>query len=134
MFGGKGPVAAVRNVAVTLLSTLQTRLALLANEFQVEKQQVIQQLTLGLALVFCLGVGVLLIVALAVLVWWEQRLLVVGLFAVLFMGLAGYFLMALRRSTASATPVLAATLAELQEDLHQLRASASGASDEPPAR
>ena len=53
-FGGNGPLAAVKDIAATLLATLQTRLALLANEVQVEKHQILQQLALGLALVFFL--------------------------------------------------------------------------------
>lgn len=140
MFGGRGPVAALKNVAVTLLSTLQTRLSLLANELQVEKQQVLQQLTLGVALLFCLGIGVLLGIALAVLAWWQQRLFILGFFAAAFLGTAVWCLFALRRISANATPVLAATLAELQQDLQHLKASAAGArsgeagDDEQPAR
>lgn len=125
LFGGDGPgpLGAVKNVATTVVATLQTRLALLANEIQVEKAQVVQQLTLGLALVFCLGVGVLLAVALMVLVWWEQRLLVLSLFTALFFGLAVHCVLAMRRNAASATPVLAATVAELQKDLRHLQAA-----------
>ncbi|MFC5519730.1 phage holin family protein [Polaromonas jejuensis] len=123
-FGGKGPLAAVRDIAATLLATLQTRLALLANEVQVEKHQILQQLTLGLALVFCLGLGVLLAVALVVLLWWEQRLAVLGFFSALFLGLAAYCYAVLRRDHAASDPLFAASLAELQEDLRQLKAAA----------
>lgn len=122
--GGQGPLGAVKNIAATLLATLQTRLALLANEFQVEKHQVLQQLTLGLALVFCLGLGVLLAVALAVLLWWEQRIAVLGICSALFLGLAAYCYAVLRRSSEASTPLFAASLAELQEDLRQLKAAA----------
>ncbi|RYX93020.1 MAG: phage holin family protein [Comamonadaceae bacterium] len=139
MFGGRGPVAALKNVAVTLLSTLQTRLSLLANELQVEKQQVIQQVTLGVALLFCLGIGVLSAIALAVLGWWEYRLWVLAFFTLLFLGMAVWCLLELRRISANATPVLSATLAELQLDLQQLKTTASGlkpdpADDDEPAR
>ena len=123
MFGIRGPVTALKNVAVTLLSTLQTRLSLLANEIQIEKQQVIRQLTLGVALLFCLGIGVLLAIALAVLAWWDQRLWLLGVFAALFLGMAAWCFLSLRRISAQSTPVLAATLAELQADLQQLKAA-----------
>jgi len=111
----------LKNIAATLLDSVQTRLALLANEIQIEKHLALQQLKLGLALLFCLGLGVLLTVALAVLLWWEQRILVLGLFAALFLVLAGYFYAALRRNNAASTPLFAVSLAELQEDLRQLR-------------
>lgn len=114
-------MAALKNIAATLLAAVQTRLALLANEVQVEKHHALQQFRLVLALLFCLGLGVLLAVALAVVLWWEQRILVLGGFTALFLGLAGYFFAALRRSSAASAPLLAVSLAELQEDLRQLK-------------
>lgn len=114
-------MAALKNIAATLLDSVQTRLALLVNEIQVEKRQALQQLWCALALLFCLGLGLLLAVTLAVLLWWDQRILVLGLFSVLFLGLAGYFYAALRRNDAASAPLFAASLAELQEDLRQLK-------------
>lgn len=118
---GGGPMAALKNIAATLLAMVQTRLALLANEIQTQKHHALQQLGFGLALLFCLGLGMLLAVALAVLLWWEQRILVLGLFTALFLGLAGYFYAALRRSSAVSAPLFAASLAELQEDIRRLK-------------
>lgn len=117
----RGPLGAVKDVATTVVATLQTRLALLANEIQVEKIQLQHRLTLGLALVFCLGVGVLLAVALMVLVWWDQRLVVLGFFTALFLGVAAGLMVALRRHTAESSPLLSATVAELQKDLRHLQ-------------
>ncbi len=114
-------MAALKNIAATLLDSVQARLALLVNEIQAEKQQALQLLWCALALLFCLGLGLLLTVALAVLLWWEQRILVLGLFSVLFLGLAGYFYAALRRNNAASGPLFAASLAELREDLRQLK-------------
>lgn len=114
-------MAALKNIAATLMDSVQTRLALLVNEIQVEKRQALQQLWCALALLFCLGLGLLLAVTLAVLLWWDQRILVLGLFSVLFLGLAGYFYAALRRNDAASAPLFAASLAELQEDLRQLK-------------
>jgi uncharacterized membrane protein YqjE len=117
-------MGALKNIAATLLDTVQTRLALLVNEIQVQKHQALQQLWFALALLFCLGLGLLLAVALAVLLWWEQRILVLGFFAALFLGLAGYFYAALRRNSAASAPLFAASLAELKEDLRHLRQAA----------
>lgn len=122
--GGSGPLAALRNIVATVLGTVQVRLALLANEIQTEKHHALQQLALGLALAFCVGLGVLLAVALAVILWWDSRVWVVGAFTLLFWGVAGYLYTALRRSNAESTSPFEASLAELQEDLRQLKAVA----------
>lgn len=114
-------MGALKNIAATLLESVQTRLTLLVNEIETQKYLALRQFWLVLALLFCLGLGLLLAVALAVLLWWEQRILVLGLFTVLFLGLAGYFYAALRRNSAASTPLFAVSLAELQEDLRQLR-------------
>ena len=121
--GFTGPLGALKNIAVTLLSTLQTRLALLRNEAQLEKRLIARQLGLGLALVFCLGVSVLLAVALAVQLWWDHRLLVLGLSTALFVALASYLYVLLRRTLSVKDELFSATLAELQEDLRQLKAA-----------
>lgn len=121
--GFTGPLSALRNIAVTLLSTLQTRLALLGNEVQMEKRLIAQQLGWGLALVFCLGMGVLLAVALVVQLWWEHRMAVLGVSTVLFVALAAYFYVVLCRSLTTKDELFSATLAELQEDLRQLKAA-----------
>lgn len=121
--GFTGPLGALKNIAVTLLSTLQTRLALLGNEIQMEKRLIAQQLGFSLALMFCLGVGVLLAVALTVQLWWDHRVAVLGVSAALFLALAAYFYAALRRALTAKDKLFSATLAELQEDLRQLRAA-----------
>lgn len=120
--GLTGPLGTLKNIAITLLSMLQTRLALLGNEVQIEKRLVSQQLVLGLGLVFCLGLGVLLAVALAVQLWWDYRVAVLGGSTILFLSLAGYFYVALNRTLASKDDLFSASLAQLQEDLRQLKA------------
>lgn len=122
--GATGPLGALKNIAATGLSMLQTRLALLGNDVQMEKQRIAQQLGLGLALVFCLGVSVLLAVALAVLLWWEHRFAVLGGATVLFLALAAYFYTALSRTVTAKEALFSASMAELQEDLRQLKAAA----------
>lgn len=113
----------MKNLAFTLIDTLQTRLALLGNELQVEKHLIFRQLGLGLALMFCVGVGLLLTIALAVQLWWEQRVWVLGVSAAVFIGLAIYLYCALQRTLDTGAHVFAATLAELDEDLRRLRAA-----------
>lgn len=112
----------LKQLASTLLATVQTRLALLANEVQLEEQRLLQLLWHGLAGLVCLGLGLVLTLVLLLSVWWDQRLWLLPLLALAFFLLAGFLFVSLRRSVAQAEPVFAASLAELQEDLRQLKA------------
>ena len=80
-------------------------------------------LVLAQALVFCVGLSVLLSVVGLALLFWEQRLVVVGLAAALFWGLSVYFYVSLRQGGKKTEPLFSASLAELQEDLRQLKAA-----------
>lgn len=113
----------IKGTALALLAAAQTRLALISNEVQVEKHQALRQIKLILALAFCLGVAVLLIVAVALTVWWENRVAVLVVSTGLFAALSLYFLLALQSLNTRSEPIFAASLAELQEDLRQLRAT-----------
>ena len=84
-----------------------------------------RQFHAGLALLFCLGLGLVLRWWRSPLLFWEQRLVVVSLAAALVWGLAVYFYPAMGRLARKTEPLFAASLAELQEDLRQLR-EASG--------
>ena len=120
---GGGPFAALRDIAATLLESGHTRLSLLGNEIEVQKRRALRELLLAQALLFCLMLGVLLGVALLTALFWEQRLLVLGALTVLFLGLAAGLFARLQRVKVEAEPVFAGSLAELQEDLRQLRAA-----------
>ena len=120
---GGGPFAALRDIAATLLESGHTRLSLLGNEIEVQKRRALRELLLAQALLFCLMLGVLLGVALLTALFWEQRLLVLGALTVLFLGLAAGLFARLQRMKVEAEPVFAGSLAELQEDLRQLRAA-----------
>ncbi len=129
--GAMGLFAALKNAAATLVGMAQTRLELISNEIQVEKHRVLRQLLLALAVVFCAGLGVLLVVALTTLLFWEQRVAVVAGFALLFVGLAVYFYQALRRSAESSEAMFATSLSELQKDMAQLKEMADRKGDVP---
>ena len=71
-----------------------------------------------------------LVVALATLLMWEQRVVVVALFTAGFLLAAMLLYRALMRIVNAPEPAFAATLAELREDMRQLKA-ASGHADTP---
>ncbi len=121
--GDQGVFAGVKNIAATALAVGRTRLELLGNELEIGRVTAMRQLMLAQALLFCLGLGVVLTVALLAIVFWDQRVLVVALAAAAVWVTALGLLLALRRSAARSEPLFAASLAELQEDLRQLRAA-----------
>jgi uncharacterized membrane protein YqjE len=121
--GGEGLFASVRSLAATLVEMGRTRLELIGNEIALEKQRALRLLLLSQALMFCLILGTLMLLALIVLLMWDQRIVVVTVLALLFLGLATILLAAIRRTLNPPEPVFAASLAELQEDLRQLKAA-----------
>lgn len=123
--GDGGVWAAARDKAITLLALGQTRLELLGNELEVARITAMRQLMLAQALLFCVGLGVVLTVVGLALLFWEQRLLVVALAGALVWALALYFYLAMRTSAKESEPLFNASLAELQEDLRQLKAASA---------
>jgi len=122
---GGGVFAALKNIPITLLAMAQTRLQLLGNELLTEKHRALHQLTLVLAMVACAGLGVLLVVGLVIILWWDQRIGVLSGLIVLFLGAALACFVHLRRSIRSFERIFAGSLAELQEDLRQLKAASN---------
>lgn len=120
-----GTWGAAREKAANLLAIGHTRLELLGNELEVGRVTIMRQLMLAQALLFCVALGVILTVIGLVIFFWEQRLVVVVLSAALVWGLALYVYLAMQRTNREAEPLFNASLAELQEDLRQLK-EASG--------
>ena len=127
----RGLFSALKNITATLLASAKTRLELLANEFETEKLRLIQLVMMAQAMVFCFCMCTLLTIALLVMVFWEQRLLVLGFFSAAFLALGGFFLFRFRQSAHRPDKAFAASLAELQEDLHRLKSMTDR--HEPPA-
>lgn len=123
--GSEGLFASVKHLAATLVAMGRTRLELLGNEIAVEKQRFMSLFLLSQVLVLCLILGVILGVVLLALLFWEQRVLVVGGMALFFLGLAGYLYIRVQRLLHPPESVFDSSLAELEEDLRQLR-TASG--------
>ena len=116
-----------RRFAAALWAHAQTRLELLANEVEVQKLQALRMLLLAGALLFCAGLGIVLLVVLLALAAGEFRLLVVGCCAVAFLLTAVFLYRALMRATRAPEPAFEATLAELQEDIRNLKAASGHA-------
>lgn len=114
---------AVQHKATALLEIVHTRLELLGNELQVARATILRQLLLAQALLFCVGMGLILATISLTILFWEQRLIVVwtATAAAWFAALFIYF--ALRGDKEHSEPLFNASLAELKEDLRQLKAA-----------
>ena len=118
-----GLFAALKDIAATLLVGGRTRLELLGNEIEEEKLRAMQLILMAQGMVFCFGVGTLLCVALLTALFWDSRLLVLTASAGLFVVCGGVFYAQFKRATHRPEHVFAASIAELQEDLRQLKAA-----------
>jgi uncharacterized membrane protein YqjE len=119
--GSPGLYLALKNTAATLLGMAQTRLELAGLELQLEKIRLLRQVALAFGIIISAAFGVLLLVALTTLLFWDQRIAVVAAFSGLFVALALWFYVALKRSVASAEPLFIGSLSELQKDVAQLK-------------
>jgi uncharacterized membrane protein YqjE len=118
-----GAWGATRATVFTLLSIGQTRLELLGNELEVARINAMRQLMLAQALLFCVGLGIVLTVSALALLFWEQRLLVIGIAGGLCWALALFCYRGLLQGAKNTEPLFNTSLAELQEDLRQLKAA-----------
>jgi len=125
-----GLFAALRNISSVLLASGKTRLELLGNEIEEEKLRLVELLLMAQGMAFCFGVGILILIFFLTALFWESRLLVLGAAAGLFLVLGGIFYGRFKRAARRPDRVFAASIAELQEDLRQLKAAAG---HEPPA-
>lgn len=85
---GEGLFASLKNLTVTLIAIVHTRLDLLSTDLEEERERLLSLLVMVLVSLFCLGVGVVLLAMLLVVTFWDtHRLLVLGM-------LTGFFLLA----------------------------------------
>lgn len=121
--GRGGLFAALKNIAATLIASGQTRLELLANEVEEEKLRAVRILVMAFGSAIFLGVGTLVLVAFLCAVFWDSRLLVLGLSAAIFLAGGILFFIGLRQACHRPDRMFAASIAELEEDLRQLKAA-----------
>src|SRR5574343_8918 len=119
--GREGLFAALKNIVATLLATAKTRAELFVPELEEEKIRFVSLAARAIGAAFLLAIGVILSVCCLALVFWEQRVVVFGIFAMLFIG-GGLFLVAsVRQQTSQRGRMFRASLSEFEEDLAQLR-------------
>jgi len=123
--GGEGLFASLKTLAATLVETGKTRLELLSAEIAVERARLVRQLIVAQLFLFFLMLAIVFGAWWLALLFEAWRVGLVGTLGLAF--LLGAVLCArwLAQSIRQAPPPLADTLAELEEDLAQLK-SATG--------
>lgn len=119
-----GLFSALRNISAVLLESGRTRLELLGNEIEEEKLRLVELFLTIQGMAFCFGVGVLIAIFFLTALFWENRLIVLGVAAGLFLVSGGIFYARFKRAMQRPAHLFAASLAELQEDLQHLKAAA----------
>jgi len=117
--------ASLRVLLHSGLGLVRTRLELFGVELEEEKFRLLSLLGYGAAALLLLSAGlVFLAIFLTVLFWDEHRLLVLGLFAAIFLGAGGVALYVAWRTGNAHGRLFAASLAELAKDRAALGADA----------
>lgn len=112
----------LRSSIAGALGLLQTRLELLATEFQEEKLRLGSLLGYAAAAFFFLGFGaVMLALFLTVLLWDSHRLLALGIFTALFLAIGILAALAAARIGRQGSRLFAASIAELAQDREMIR-------------
>jgi uncharacterized membrane protein YqjE len=120
----EGLFAALKNTIATLIAIGKTRAELLVTELEEEKYRLMSLWSKAIGAAFMLCLGIIMAVFCLALAFWEQRVLVFGVFAALFIG-GGLLLIGSLKSQASQPSKLFQTsLSELECDLADLRRSA----------
>jgi len=111
----------IKRLLSTLASIVSTRLELLANELQEERLHLTQMLVLALFTLSCFGIGVLLLTAFIVVLFWdEHRLAALGTLSVVFFALGVLTAALLRSKMEVKSKLFSVSLAELAKDREQL--------------
>ena len=118
-----GLLTSLKQLVATLVAVVKTRLELLASEVQAEKLRLTQLLLLCISALFFLACAVLLLTVLVVVALWDtHRLLAIGGFAALYLGMGVGFALAARARASAGTQLFVASLAEFEKDRDRLSA------------
>lgn len=119
--GREGLFAALKNSLATLIAIGKARAELLVTELEEEKLRLMSLWSKAIGAAFMLAVGIVLAIFCLALAFWEQRVIVFGIFAVLFISGALYLIASLKRQAAQPSKMFRASLSELEADMALLR-------------
>ncbi|MEJ1959499.1 MAG: phage holin family protein [Nitrosomonadales bacterium] len=118
---GAGLMGSLKRLLATLTSIISTRLELLGNELQEERLRLTQMFLYSLFILFCFGMGLLLLTIFVVVLFWDDhRLAVLGILTIVFFASGSLAVVLLRRKSQEKSKLFSASLAELAKDRVQL--------------
>lgn len=119
--GREGLFAALKNILATLISISKTRAELLVTELEEEKLRLMSLWAKAIGAAFLLALGIVMAVCCVALAFWEQRVVVFGIFAVLFIVGGAILVGSLKRQAHQPSKMFKSSLYELEADMAQLR-------------
>lgn len=120
-----GLAESFKALLLTFISSLYTRFEIATTEIEEERERLEELLLLGVACVFCLCMGVLLVSLLIVALFWDTpfRMAVFGGVTALYLVCGTMLGLALRSKIRNKPRLFATTLSELAKDRDSLRQS-----------
>lgn len=116
-----GLLTSLQRLIATLLELLQTRVEIVATEFEEERVRLRELVVFGILTLFFVSVGLTLATLFVVALYWDtHRLAVLGGVALLYLGLGGFTAICLYRRLKSRPRLFSTTLSELEKDRDQL--------------
>lgn len=122
--GRGGLFATLKNAIATMLAIGKTRAELLLVELEEEKIRLVSLWVKAIGAAFLLALGVIMAVFCLAIAFWEQRILLFGIFAVLFTGGGCLLIVSLQRQAAQPSRLFRSSLTELEADIDELRRAA----------
>jgi uncharacterized membrane protein YqjE len=116
-----GLFSAMKGMIATVIAIGKTRAELLVTELEEEKFRLMSLWSKAVGAAFFLAVGLIMAVFCLALAFWEQRVLVFGLFAVLFTAGGLLLIASLKHQVRQPSKLFRASLSELEADMAQLR-------------
>jgi uncharacterized membrane protein YqjE len=119
--GREGLYSALKNLLGTLLAISRTRAELLVTEIEEEKLRLMSLWAKAFGAAWLFALGIITAICCIALQFWEERVLVFGLAATLFIVVGLIVFASLRRQLAQPSKLFRASLSELEADMAQLR-------------
>ena len=119
--GREGLFSALKNLLGTLLAIGKTRAELLVTEVEEEKLRLMSLWAKAFSVAWLFALGIVMAICCIALLFWEQRVLVFGIAAGVFVFVGFRVFASLRRQLAQPSKMFRASLAELETDMAQLR-------------
>ncbi|HEX5674043.1 MAG TPA: phage holin family protein [Azonexus sp.] len=111
----------MKNLLGTLLAIGKTRAELLVTEVEEEKLRLMSLWAKAFSVAWLFALGIVMAICCIALLFWEQRVLVFGIAAGVFVFVGFLVFASLRRQLAQPSKMFRASLAELETDMAQLR-------------